>query len=92
MTKQQSDDRATFMAMFERLQDLTSVRYVADHLQKFGVGPYMLTAGQRLTRDIQDVQSTLGVDEETAIDYIRQGIRGLDDGEERTRQQEGDSR
>lgn len=69
--------------MQERLQELTSIRYVADHLRNFGIGPYMLTAEERLTRDIQQVREILGVDEDAATEYIRQGIRGLDDGEKR---------
>lgn len=82
LTRQQSADRVAFLGMWEKLQELTSLRYVQDHLDKFGVGPYMLSCADRLNRDIHEIMTTLGVDETEAIEYMRQGIRGLDDGRE----------
>lgn len=76
LVRQQSADRAAFLAMFEKLQSLVSIEYVSEHLQKYGVGPYMLTAADRIARDIAEVRQALGLDEADAIEYLKQGVYG----------------
>lgn len=76
LVRQQSADRVSFMAMFEKLQELTAIEYVSQHLQKYGVGPYMPTAADRIARDIADVRQALGLDEVDAIEYLKQGVYG----------------
>ena len=79
LTRQQTSDRAQIMSMTASMMELTSIRYVRDHLREYGVAPYMVSASERLNRDIAEVQATLQVSEDEAVEYLRQGIRGTDD-------------
>jgi hypothetical protein len=60
------------------LAKLAEVDFVARHLRKTGVGPYLLEASvaERVRHDIQVVQTELRCDELTAMKYLVRGTAG----------------
>lgn len=63
-------------AQQEKLAELTEVDYVAQHLRKYGVAPYLLAASDKMTRDIEEVMNLLGCERDEAIQHIRRGVLG----------------
>lgn len=59
-----------------KIAELVEVDYVAQHLRKYGVAPYLLAASDKMTRDIEEVMNILGCEREEAINHIRRGVLG----------------
>ena len=57
--------------------ELASVEYVRQHLQRTGVGGYLVTANERIATDVEAIQKWLGLTPEEAIEYLKSGVRGI---------------
>lgn len=70
-------------ASTDKLIELSEVDFVAKHLQKQGVAPYLLAASDKIARDIQEVMDLLGCERDEAIQHIRRGVLGIEPTEHR---------
>lgn len=61
---------------YERIAKLSEVEFVANHLRRFGVGGYLVSANDRIANDIQQVMLLLKCTEDEAIMHIRRGTIG----------------
>jgi hypothetical protein len=57
--------------------ELASVEYVRQHLQRTGVGGYLVTANERIAADVDAIQKWLGLSPEEAVEYLKSGVRGV---------------
>lgn len=74
LSRQQQKDRDQFIKAFDRLQELQGMEYVSSHLRKFGVGPYLPTAAERISQDVAETMDLLGLSEEDAKQYLVTGF------------------
>ena len=68
--RQNKELHATVRGQQEKLNQLSEVGFVASHLRIHGVGPYLTTAAERVTKDLQDVSSILGCTHEQAVQHV----------------------
>lgn len=63
-------------ALQAKLREMASIEFVQQHLRHHGVGPYLLSASDRVLQDIERVQEILGCERHTAIQHILRGTIG----------------
>ena len=59
----------------EKLMELAQVDYVAQHLRRYGVGGYLVTANERIAEDVTAIEQWLGLTTAEAIAYLKSGLR-----------------
>lgn len=59
-----------------KLLELADVEFVRRHLREYSVGPYLLTASDRVAKDISSVMELLGCERDVAIKHILRGTVG----------------
>jgi len=66
------------VAQNDKLAELASVDFVASHLRKHGVAPYLVdsTIEQRVNEDVAAVMKILGCDKQTAQHFVIQRTVG----------------
>ena len=70
-----SQQQKSGVAMTEKLMELSQVDYVAQHLRRYGVGGYLVTANEKIAEDVDAIMKWLGLSEDEAIEYLKSGVR-----------------